>query len=84
MHSCPFCGQACYCNGDIDDIECDDTASDRCHHCDGDDSYDRLMIMPRGCIIGAATVTGWCDDPPEDNPWAFTSGRDEWKEGAGV
>lgn len=33
-----------------------------------------LMIMPRGCIIGAATVTGWCDDPPEDNPWAFTSG----------
>jgi hypothetical protein len=33
-----------------------------------------LMVMPRGCIIGAATVTGWCDDPPEGNPWAVTSG----------
>jgi len=21
MHSCPECGQACYCNGDIDDID---------------------------------------------------------------
>lgn len=33
-----------------------------------------LMIMPRGCIIGAATVTGWCDEAPDGNPWAFTSG----------
>lgn len=33
-----------------------------------------LMIMPRGCIIGAATVTGWCDEPTFDQPWAFTSG----------
>ena len=26
MHTCPFCGQACYCNGDIDegfDLETD-------------------------------------------------------------
>jgi hypothetical protein len=22
MHHCPECGQACYCAGDIDDIEC--------------------------------------------------------------
>lgn len=21
MHSCPDCGQACYCSGDIDDVE---------------------------------------------------------------
>lgn len=33
-----------------------------------------LMVMPRGCVIGAATVTGWCDEAPYDNPWAFTSG----------
>lgn len=35
MHICPDCGQSCYCNGDIDDIECDPTASDRCNHCVG-------------------------------------------------
>ncbi len=56
MHSCPFCGQACYCNGDIDDIECDDTAADRCHHCDGDDSYDGEddepgCCMPDNCVV---------------------------------
>jgi hypothetical protein len=33
-----------------------------------------LVIMPRGCIIGAATVTGWHDEVPFDEPWAFTSG----------
>ena len=33
MHSCPECGQACYCNGDIDDIEADPTAADRCDCC---------------------------------------------------
>lgn len=41
MHSCPECGQACYCNGDVDDIEADPLASDVCTHCDGseDDDY---------------------------------------------
>lgn len=24
MHSCPDCGQACYCHGDIDDAEVED------------------------------------------------------------
>ena len=23
MHTCPNCGHACYCHGDIDDIDCD-------------------------------------------------------------
>ena len=31
MHSCPECGSACYCNGDIDDIELDGGA-DACVH----------------------------------------------------
>lgn len=34
MHTCPDCGQACYCCGDIDDIEVDPTAASRCIHCD--------------------------------------------------
>lgn len=33
MHSCPTCGQACYCGGDIVDIEADPTAEDRCTCC---------------------------------------------------
>jgi hypothetical protein len=34
MHSCPDCGQACYCNGDIDDIDAGDKeAAENCIHC---------------------------------------------------
>jgi hypothetical protein len=40
MHSCPDCGQACYCGGDIDDIEVDPTAEDRCAHCEDDNGDD--------------------------------------------
>jgi hypothetical protein len=33
-HSCPDCGQACYCGGDLDDCLFDDTvAADLCTHC---------------------------------------------------
>jgi len=34
-HSCPSCGESCYCNGDIDDIMWDDDSeeSDLCEHC---------------------------------------------------
>ena len=45
-HSCPECGQACYCNGDIDDIFInDEDAVNRCTHyiqreCDGYDGDD--------------------------------------------
>jgi hypothetical protein len=33
-HSCPECGQACYCGGDIDDtFDVDLTAEENCTHC---------------------------------------------------
>lgn len=35
MHSCPECGQACYCGGDIDDVDVgDEEAVNSCIHCD--------------------------------------------------
>lgn len=33
MHTCPGCGQACYCNGDVDDCPVDPTVADACAHC---------------------------------------------------
>jgi len=37
MHSCPKCGSACYCGGDIDDSDCGDIeAEDNCTCCDGE------------------------------------------------
>jgi hypothetical protein len=35
-HSCPNCGQACYCGGDIDDAFDVDDSEDYCTHCDED------------------------------------------------
>ena len=33
-HSCPECGEACYCNGDVDDALLDDEdAVENCEHC---------------------------------------------------
>ena len=34
MHSCPECGQACYCHGDIDDcvVETEEYSSAHCTH----------------------------------------------------
>ena len=34
MHSCPDCGQACHCNGDIDDLDFGDDCpeADACQH----------------------------------------------------
>lgn len=47
MHTCPDCGQACYCHGDIDDceVETEEYASEHCvHHldpeCDGYEGED--------------------------------------------
>ncbi len=41
MHSCPECGSACYCGGDVDDCEVgDEEAEENCTHCaegDGDE-----------------------------------------------
>jgi hypothetical protein len=43
MHSCPECGSACHCGGDIDDIDTGDTeAEDNCICCaegDSDEGY---------------------------------------------
>jgi len=40
-HSCPECGQCCYCGGDIDDclFDFDDDVAG-CTHCDGDEFAD--------------------------------------------
>lgn len=33
MHSCPECSAACYCNGDIEDIDCGSEESQlKCEH----------------------------------------------------
>ena len=40
MHSCPECGQACYCGGDVDDCPADEDAEDGCEHCPADDDPD--------------------------------------------
>lgn len=48
-HSCPECGEACYCGGEVDDILIEDPEQeDACTHCseagfddeDEDDWYD--------------------------------------------
>jgi hypothetical protein len=39
MHSCPECGQACYCNGDIEDHD-NEAGADMCDHCDEDNGED--------------------------------------------
>lgn len=41
MHNCPECGQACYCGGDIDDIDTgDEDAQDNCTCCLGEDDWE--------------------------------------------
>jgi hypothetical protein len=41
MHSCPDCDSACYCGGDIDDVDCgDELAEENCAHCAGRDGDD--------------------------------------------
>jgi hypothetical protein len=42
MHTCPDCGQACYCNGDIDDHENENEADSCVHDYDQqeDDGYE--------------------------------------------
>jgi len=41
MHSCPNCGQACYCHGDIDDCELESEA-DLCE-CPCEDDHEDGM-----------------------------------------
>jgi len=41
MHTCPTCGQACYCNGDLDDCYVGDRyAEENCQCCDGEEAGD--------------------------------------------
>lgn len=40
MHTCPDCGQACSCAGDIEDHDTGDEFYDECYHCDGADLPD--------------------------------------------
>ena len=40
MHTCPECGQACYCHGDIDDCEIESEADACVHECEGSDDYE--------------------------------------------
>ena len=41
MHNCPECRSACYCGGDIDDIDTGDKeAEENCTHCDDGDGED--------------------------------------------
>lgn len=66
-HSCPECGSACYCGGDIDDCLLDfDEDVEACTHCDGadepegfDDDYlidgDERPTMPKRKIYVASS-----------------------------
>lgn len=42
MHECPECGQACYCNGDIDDcsVMSSGWVYQNCECCDDEDEYE--------------------------------------------
>ncbi len=65
-HECPDCGQVCYCNGDIDDIELSGgedecihfllseqcSAYDHCAKCENKDNEDRCWE------IGCSVITG--------------------------
>lgn len=45
MHSCPVCDQACYCSGDIDDVDVgDQDALENCVHCPDDDWPDEPLF----------------------------------------
>ena len=48
-HSCPDCGQACYCGGDIDDIFFEDTVAEiNCAHCLHDSREDDCEDFDEG------------------------------------
>lgn len=67
MHSCPVCGEACYCHGDVDDceVETEEYASEMCEHCegrdDGDVDFDDALDFLSGMVQGACRVCGCTD-----------------------
>ena len=46
MHTCPDCGQACYCHGDIEDHDTgeDDLCAHDCDDWDGEDDDAQLPL----------------------------------------
>jgi hypothetical protein len=66
MHTCPDCGQACYCHGDIDDSEVETEAysSANCTCCDDSPIDDEpLDDGPEGAVL---TYCALCDCLHED------------------
>lgn len=63
--------------GSQDDYLFDVAAAQRCYRDmtrGGEIEIPPRIIMPRGCLIGVATITDWHDSPPREDAWAFTSG----------
>ncbi len=64
MHDCPECGQACYCGGDIDDINIDDVAAqEKCTHCLHDPpgegwDYPDSEPIPEGSLASPGATAG--------------------------
>lgn len=50
MHTCPDCGQACYCHGDIEDHDTgEDDQCEHYHECGSDDLFDDEEEDGFGC-----------------------------------
>lgn len=58
MHSCPACGQACYCSGDIED-HCTEAFEGTAEHCECPDSAD---CMANEDVFGDFDEFGFPDD----------------------
>lgn len=57
MHTCPDCGQACYCHGDIDDHETgEDDLCEHYHECGSDDLFDDGEEDGFGCCYPGECV----------------------------
>jgi hypothetical protein len=63
MHTCPRCGQACYCHGDIDDCEVEDAAAAEaactCDCPDCDEDVDDLFT-PEPVAVSQETPCPFC------------------------
>jgi len=85
MHTCPDCGQACYCGGDIDDHETGE--DDNCQHwmecedeADDDDLFNRDGPNPMACCFkcGHAVHSGECVNvAPNANVCGLPHGKED-------
>lgn len=63
MHTCPECGQACTCNGDIDDCLdiCEDDADNCIHDCEFSDNGDGFgCCSPGECCMPGLHLLSEC------------------------